>query len=155
MANINFRERRLFALFSSTFVSLLTTMMMANHCAQVYGDFFTSLTQWETIIRVEDHLVRLLEEHIAKENAEGGDGKKEDFKDLVKFFRNVKSQADEATQSPERFISHPVNSFLIIKRFTSDWLEMARILNTHSGNGTRSGTGKTHRIQRLFITDIR
>ena len=113
-------------------------MMMANHCAHVYGDFFTSLTQWETIIRVEDHLVRLLEEHV---DSEKGNNKKEGFKDLVKFLQNVKTQADEATRSPERFISHPVNSFLIIKRFTSDWLEMERILNSHSVNGETSGRG--------------
>ena len=127
MANINFRERRLFSLFSSIFVALLTVVLLFRQCFIINGEIFTALSHWETLIRIENNFVRLLEGFVT----ENGD----DFPrmgDLKTFLKAVRPRALEAAEDHERFVSHPVNGFLTIKRFTSDWLEIDEILK----NGT-------------------
>lgn len=127
MANINFRERRLFSLFSSTFVALLTVDLFSRQCFIISGEVFTGLSHWQTIIRIENNFVKYLEEFVAANS--------EDFPrmaDLKTFLREVKPRALEAAEKYERFMSHPVNAFLMIKRFTSDWLEIDEIVKNSS-----------------------
>ncbi|XP_028418603.1 prolyl 4-hydroxylase subunit alpha-1-like isoform X3 [Dendronephthya gigantea] len=123
MANINFRERKLFSLFSSTFVALLTVISLLRQSYIIDGEVFTALSQWETLIRMETNFVRHLEEFIVD--------KGDDFPrmiDLKTFLRKVKPWTLEAAKGHERFVSHPVNDLLMIKRFTSDWLEVDEIV---------------------------
>ena len=123
MANINFRERRLFSLFSSTFVALLTVVLLSRQCYIISGEVFTGLNHWQTIIRVENNFVKYLEEFVV---ANGDDFPR--MADLKTFLREVKPRALEAAEDSERFASHPVNAFLMIKRFTSDWFEIDEIV---------------------------
>ena len=123
MGNIHFRERRLFSLFSSTFVALLAVVVLFRQCFIIDGELFTALSHWETLIRMENNFIKKLEEFVSANN--------EDFPrmvDLKSFLRKVKPRASEAGKENERFVSHPVNGFLIIKRFTSDWLEIEEIV---------------------------
>lgn len=123
MANINFRERRLFSLFSSTFVAILTTLLLFRQSFIINGEVFTALSHWKTLILMENNFVKKLEEFVA----ENGD----DFPrmtDLKMFLREVKPRALQAALAPEKFVSHPVNGVLMIKRFTSDWLEIEEIV---------------------------
>ena len=132
MGNIKFRERRLFSLFSSTFVALLTiVLLLFRQCFIIEGEVFTALSDWGTIIRMENNFVKRLEEFV---EANGDDFPR--MKDLKKFLREVKPRALEAAEEEDKFISHPVNSLLMIKRFTSDWLEIREIVKNSS---TKSG----------------
>ncbi len=131
MGNINFRERRLFSLFSSTFVALLTVVLLFRQCFIIDGrELFTALSHWETLIRMENNFVQHLEEFVV---ANGDDFPR--MIDLKTFLREVKPRALEAAEANGRFVSHPVNGFLLIKRFTSDWLEIEEIVK----NGVESG----------------
>ena len=129
MANIDFRERRLFSIFSSIFVTLLTTMLTTRG----NGEIFTAMSQWETLIRVETNFVQLLEDYIEKSKDNSR------IENLSAFLRNVKPIVEEAVDKLEEFVSHPVNGFMMIKRFTSDWLEIEYILSNESVNGRYKG----------------
>lgn len=133
MGNINFRERRIFALFSSTFVSLLTTMLLLHQCFVSNGEIFTALSHWETLIRVENNFVELLDKLVVKKSVDIPR-----MEELEKFLKKVKPIVEKASSRPEQFVSHPVNGFLIIKRFNSNWLEVERILNGSDNDLSKS-----------------
>lgn len=132
MGNITFRERKLFSLFSSTFVALLTVVLLFRQCYIIDGDVFTALSHWKTLIRMENDFVKHLEAFVTANN--------EDFPrmiDLKTFLRDVKPRALEAAEAHDKFVSHPVNGVLMIKRFTSDWLEIEEIVKNGSGESGR------------------
>jgi hypothetical protein len=131
MGNIHFRERRLFSLFSSTFVALLTVVLLFRQCFIINGELFTALSHWETLIRLENNFVNHLEEFVATNGDEFPR-----MTDLKRFLRKVKPRAFAAARDNDRFVSHPVNGFLIIKRFTSDWFEIEEIVKN---SGVESG----------------
>lgn len=127
MGSIDFRERRLFSLFSSTFVVFMLLLLQFHQIFIIKGEVFSAFNEWETLIRMENNFVKLLEDFITT-NGE----KLPRMDDLKHFLNEVKPRVMEAVESPEKFISHPVNGFLLIKRFTSDWLEIELILRNYS-----------------------
>lgn len=88
------------------------------------------MNHWDTLIRVENNFVQLLDQYVEE--------RREDelkINNLRMFVKDVKPRVEEAMRKPEQFVSHPVNGLLMIKRFTSDWLEVESIVGNQSVSG--------------------
>ena len=86
---------------------------------------FTSSTDLQGLIVTETELVNKLQEYIEEEAS-----RLDKLKRVIKQYEILR---DEAVQSEERFVGNPLNSFLLIKRLTSDWKTLQNMLDGAAG----------------------
>lgn len=86
---------------------------------------FTSSADLEGLLWTESELVSRLETYIAEEQAR-----------LVQLERRVEEyrrMRDTASTSREQFVGNPLNSFLLIKKLTSEWKELQGLIQGGPG----------------------
>lgn len=81
------------------------------------GNIYTAIAHMEPLIDIEGRLIDLAREYIQKER------KKLDG--LKQFAQSVREAMELSKDEPLKYLGNPVNSYLIIKRFTSGWRELA------------------------------
>ncbi|XP_071952055.1 prolyl 4-hydroxylase subunit alpha-1-like isoform X2 [Antedon mediterranea] len=96
-------------------MSLLLCMV-----AVATADKFTALVELENSIYIENNMVNQLNSYIQAEEK-----KMEHLKELASKLTRV---SQEAVEDPDRYLHHPVNSFLLIKRFHYDWQEVENFI---------------------------
>ena len=52
-----------------------------------------------------------------------------------RFHQSYENIYAEASKNPVKYLSNPINSYLLIKRLTSDWKKVETIMNQHLAHG--------------------
>lgn len=86
---------------------------------------FTSSTDLQGLIVTETELVNKLHEYMEEEAS-----RLEKLRKVIKQYERLR---DEAVQGEEKFVGNPLNSFLLIKRLTSDWKTVQSMLDGGAG----------------------
>lgn len=94
-------------------------------------EFFTALIDLEHLVYRERELKSSLKNYIAMEEERLAILKK--FSEKVE---NIHKRIDD--NNLELFIGHPVNSYLIIKRFYTDWTRMEELIQKDNSEGNPS-----------------
>jgi len=81
------------------------------------GNVYTSIAHMEPLIDIEARLVEIASEYLNKERRKLGE--------LKQFAKSVEEAMTLSKDEPLKYLGNPVNSYLIIKRFTSGWKELA------------------------------
>lgn len=81
---------------------------------------FTSSADLERLLSTEAELVRALKDYVQLE-----EDRLTKLKNVMTIYDKV---SQEATSDVERYIGNPLNSFLLIKRLTSDWKELKHLI---------------------------
>lgn len=92
-------------------------------------ELFTALIDLEHLIYRERELKSSLKNYIAMEEERLATLKK--FSEKVE---NIHNRIDD--KNVELFLGHPVNSYLIIKRFFSEWTKVEELLQKDNSEGT-------------------
>jgi prolyl 4-hydroxylase len=91
-------------------------------------EFFTALIDLEHLIYRERELKTTLKNHIAMEE--------ERLASLKKFSEKVEDIHSKFGEDDiEPFIGHPVNSYLIIKRFFNEWTKIEELIQKDTSEG--------------------
>lgn len=54
---------------------------------------------------------------------------------VCRYLKEYEAMHIEANRDPEKFLSNPVNAYLLIKRLKSDWKNVERLLIKEKGRG--------------------
>uniref|UniRef100_A0A2P2I4Y7 procollagen-proline 4-dioxygenase n=1 Tax=Hirondellea gigas TaxID=1518452 RepID=A0A2P2I4Y7_9CRUS len=84
------------------------------------ADVFTSMSDMHTLLETEGEVIRTMENYVASQEAR-----------LLQLRRDIAEMGAvhrQASQSPDQFLGHPINAFLLVKRLTLDWAEMQTAL---------------------------
>ena len=87
---------------------------------------FTSSTDLVGLVHTQSELVNRLENYITEERLRLGR--------LERLLDDYKSVRNQASQSGEQFVGNPLNSFLLIKKLTSDWKQVEALVLGGSGD---------------------
>ena len=77
---------------------------------------YTSIAHMEPLLDIEGRLVKLAREYLQKERRRLGEFKQ--------FAKSVEDAMELSKDEPLKYLGNPINSYLIIKRFTSGWREL-------------------------------
>ncbi|XP_047740671.1 prolyl 4-hydroxylase subunit alpha-1 [Hyalella azteca] len=103
-------------------VVMLILLVNFNVQKHVMADVFTSMTDMHTLLDTESEIIRTMEDYITTQEAK-----------LVKLRKDVAEMEALhrlASQSPDQFLGHPINAFLLVKRLTLDWAEWQTTLTS-------------------------
>jgi len=100
-------------------IIIFITIVSATEYSDDDG-LFTSSVDLEGLLGTEAELVEKLENYI-----QGEYDRIHKLEKLVEEFRNLR---DRASDSSERFIGNPLNSFLLIKKLTTDWKQVQSLI---------------------------
>jgi prolyl 4-hydroxylase len=106
-------------------VPLLLLLPLACRLQEEDG-MFTSTTDLQGLLDTESELVNKLNQYLEEETV-----RIEKLKKLVKHYQTMR---DEAEAAGESFVGNPLNSFLLIKKLTSDWKEVRSLIQASSGD---------------------
>ena len=101
-----------------TLLSLTTLLLLWDSCAcaDPEGNIYTAIAHMEPLVDIEKRLLDLAREYLNKERRRLGEFKQ--------FAASVESAMELSKDEPLKYLGNPVNSYLIIKRFTSGWREL-------------------------------
>lgn len=96
-------------------LAVLTLAVLAGGAEEVHDHdgMFTSLAEMEGLLWTEAEVVSKLEQYLQDEYKR--------LQKLETILLEYKRVRDRAAASSEKFIGNPLNSFLLIKKLTSDW----------------------------------
>ena len=116
-SRLDAREMALpFCSFLCTIHLLITILALSE--AQI----FTALTHMTDLVRLEQSLNSILEEYLQYGTSVSSE--------LDRFSNNVKLHLkDLKDEDMELFLGHPVNSYLLVRRFFRDWKNVANKLD--------------------------
>ena len=77
---------------------------------------FTAIAHMEPLLDIEERLLDLARQYLEKERRKLGEFKQ--------FAKSVEDAMELSKDEPLKYLGNPVNSYLIIKRFTSGWREL-------------------------------
>ncbi|KAF2356993.1 Prolyl 4-hydroxylase alpha-subunit N-terminal [Trinorchestia longiramus] len=100
-------------------IKLLVFAFLAWH---VRADVFTSMSDMHTLLDTESEIIRTMEDYITTQEAK-----------LLKLRKDVAEMGAlhrKASQSPDQFLGHPINAFLLVKRLTLDWADWQSTLTS-------------------------
>ena len=86
---------------------------------------FTSSTDLNMLLDTEAELVDKLNAYLAEE-----ENRIEKLKKLVRDYQTMRDNAEEAG---DKFVGNPLNSFLLIKKLTSDWKQVQGLIQNSVG----------------------
>merc|ERR1711892_90233 len=90
------------------------------------GDgMFTSSADLQGLLFTESELVNKLNEYVQEETERIGN--------LKKLIKQYEALRDNAFESGEKFVGNPLNSFLLIKKLTSDWKTLQSLIQNSVG----------------------
>lgn len=103
---------------SLVLIVLLTTYIMPNVNGD--GEVFTAMSDMEDILDAETFLISILEDYIVN------------LKQKILYFeyklKQYKKEHNEATRDVLKYLSNPLNSYLLIKRLTMDWEKIENVM---------------------------
>lgn len=100
-------------------ILLILICCLLSH--SIKSELFTALSHIEKLVQMEDDLVYSLEQYLTAQEQR--------LEALQKFAGDVRLAVDLAKKHRAKYLGHPVNAFLLIKRFVQDWPEVEPLLN--------------------------
>ena len=85
------------------------------------GNVYQSIAHLEPLVEIERRLIKVAREYLNDEKLK--------LKGLQGFARSVKESLELSSEDPIKYLGNPVNSYLLIKRFTSGWKDLADLLS--------------------------
>merc|ERR1719277_806166 len=104
---------------------ILFCLPILSRSSETNEGMFTSSTDLQLLIETETELVTKLNEYITEES-----DRLEKLKKVIKQYENLR---DKAVVSEEKFVGNPLNSFLLIKKLTSDWKQVQNLIQNSVG----------------------
>ena len=98
-----------------------TVMALASVVVVVCGGggsnhIYDAADHLKPLVRMEEDLLKIAHTYIKDQ--------KRKLAELEPFADSVREMMELSEQSKERYLGHPINCYLMIKRFTSGWKEM-------------------------------
>ncbi|OQV15947.1 Prolyl 4-hydroxylase subunit alpha-2 [Hypsibius exemplaris] len=106
-------------------ISCLLFVVSISFAGIVSGEVFTAMADVEELLESEKEVVETLEAYLFAEEIR--------LEKIRRFTNEFKDLYAKASNDLESFISHPVNTYLFVKRLTSDWKEAEDVLNQQLG----------------------
>lgn len=103
----------------------LLILLLISHFSS--GEWYSSIGHMEDLVSEELNLISSLTDFISAEEAK--------LEKLKKVASELKSQADEAGSNVEKFLGHPLNQYLLVKRLKKEWDEMETMILGNSTQG--------------------
>jgi len=103
----------------------LLTILVSLATALEEDGMFTSTTDLQHLLNTESELVNKLNEYVAEET--------ERIDKLKRLVADYQTMRDEAEKAGESFVGNPLNSFLLIKKLTSDWKQVQGLIQSAGG----------------------
>ncbi|KAI0236972.1 Prolyl 4-hydroxylase subunit alpha-1 [Lamellibrachia satsuma] len=100
--------------------------MVCKACS-VCGEVFTSIADLEKILYAENDVAIDLKQYIASEEQR--------LEKLKRIAEDYRHHSSDALEDVDRHLANPVNAFLLVKRFTSDWEEVLDLIRNTTGQG--------------------
>lgn len=86
----------------------------------VVSEVYTALTHMKGLIRTEKTLTRELEHYLASHPKAPAE--------FHRMANEVKTQTSDIKNDLERFLGHPLNAFLLIRRYRKQWKDLEQYL---------------------------
>lgn len=102
------------------------------------AEFFTSLSRIKGLVRLESALSNSLDNYLEQMS--------EPPEVLRQFADRVRKEMKIAAGDIEKYAFHPINSFLLVRRFVRHWTELATFLSEGSPNGKETAAVGCKRI---------
>ncbi|XP_046656322.1 prolyl 4-hydroxylase subunit alpha-1-like [Daphnia pulicaria] len=99
-------------------------LLLQSHT--VSSELFTALADMESLVSTESELVRHLDNYIQDEEIR--------LKQLRSFLEEYETMHQEASADVSKFLASPVNAYLLVKRLTSDWKKVERVISRNAGS---------------------
>ena len=110
--------------FLCRFVLVYVVFLTRN----IYCEVFTSIADMEQLVKTEQHLVLSLRNYIDLENQR--------LHRLKTFLSKVDKILQYVNDSDvTKYLGNPINTYLLLKRFHTDWLEVEDLLTTSDNEG--------------------
>lgn len=104
-------------------IGILIAILLGLMTATTKGEVFTALAHMKGLIDLEQELLVELEDYI-KTHPE----MPEKFQGLV---NEVKTHSGFIQDDVETFLGHPVNAYMLVRRFRGQWTDLGNYLNRH------------------------
>ena len=88
------------------------------------SELFTALVDLERVLYAEDDLAKILREYIESEEQR--------LTALKRIAADYEAHSQSALKDITKHLSNPVNAFLLVKRFTSDWQQVENLIRNNS-----------------------
>ena len=105
----------------------LVFLLLSITPASLSGDVYTALASMKGLVRLEGYLLDLLDRYI--------ENHPEPHEDLPRFAKEAREMRHNAMDDIEVFLGHPVNAFLLLRRFTKHWQEVDKFLDDRRKQG--------------------
>ena len=126
--------------------SSIVLILAAAAFSPTQSEIFTALTHMAGFVRLEQILSPTLEEYLKYESAASADVKR--------FVNDVKRHVHDVTEEEmEHFVGHPVNSYLLLRRFVKGWRDILSKVDERSPQGkgnSKFATNKKYTKTRTF-----
>lgn len=106
---------------------ILSFIVLSVISASLGSDIFTALASMKRLVRYEAYLLDLLDRYI--------ESHPEPHEQLIMFAAEVRESTLHGMDDIEVFLGHPVNSFLLLRRFTKHWQQIDRFLDDKRKEG--------------------
>lgn len=90
---------------------LAVHLLCVMHCGN--SEVFTALSHVERLVNIELELSDALDDYIMAEEAR--------LLKVKRFAEQLGKSMKQATENRSKFIGHPLNTFLMIRRLVQDW----------------------------------
>lgn len=109
---------------------LLPTCVMCTFLVvqfkSVSAEMFSALADMESLVSTEFELVKQLDNYIQEEETR--------LKRLRGFLEEYESLYHEASADVSKYLANPVNAYLLVKRLTSDWKKVEKVVTQNAGS---------------------
>jgi len=103
----------------------LLLLLLPCLTSQDEDGLFTSSIDLQSLLDTESELVNKLNDYVTAETAR--------IEKLKKMIKNYEEMRDSAVVLGENYVGNPLNSFLLIKKLTSDWKLVQSLIQTPVG----------------------
>ncbi|XP_057309896.1 prolyl 4-hydroxylase subunit alpha-1-like isoform X1 [Hydractinia symbiolongicarpus] len=100
---------------SSILLTILCSFSQYCYC-EPKGNVYSAISHMEPLIDIERRLVKIAREYLNQERHQ--------LNGLKQFADSVEEAMNLSKDDPMKYLGNPINSYLIIKRFTSGWSDL-------------------------------
>lgn len=105
-------------------ISVVVLVFTYLHYHFASAEIYSSLSHTERILGIEIELADALENYIQEEEQR--------LHKLKLFSHKLRRTVEHVKKSGAKFLEHPVNSYLLIKRFVTEWPQIDNIITTEN-----------------------
>ena len=102
-------------------VWVLPLLILSNVIVYISADVYAAVTELEELVYLEQRLINASRNFIKEERKK--------LAGLKQFAQAVEIASELSSGNPEEYIANPINSYLLLKRFTWGWKELGSLLN--------------------------